>query len=236
MDAELGGPAAPEQSHTDRRIPGEPSVVPLERGCVDAEATHRADLQRAVDQRGESPPGWDQDRVDDVLARSLSGGAFHRDSGPGLADRLDRDLPRDAGVAVGGLVVEVLELGTVAVEQLSPRADDEDVDRWELVLQCGGGPAGATDHPRTVTRPVGPGNGRRPQSKRTPVHFAWPRATSRGAPHRVRGLSALMATLLGEATGTELLGGGRNVWLMSAGVHLLMILPLIPGRHARPDV
>lgn len=41
---------------------------------------------------------------------------------------------------------------------------------------------------------------------------------------------ALMATLLGEASGAALLGGGRNVWLMSAGVHLVMILPLIPHR------
>ena len=44
---------------------------------------------------------------------------------------------------------------------------------------------------------------------------------------------ALMATLLGEASGAELLGGGRNVWLMSAGAHLVMILPLIPNRERR---
>lgn len=44
---------------------------------------------------------------------------------------------------------------------------------------------------------------------------------------------ALMAALLGEASGTELLGGGRNVWLLSAGVHLVMILPLIPGHLTR---
>ncbi len=43
---------------------------------------------------------------------------------------------------------------------------------------------------------------------------------------------ALMATLLGEASGAELLSGGRNVWLMSAGVHLVMIVPLLPGHLA----
>ena len=37
---------------------------------------------------------------------------------------------------------------------------------------------------------------------------------------------ALMATLLGEASGTGLLGGARNVWLMVAGAHLIMIVPL----------
>lgn len=42
---------------------------------------------------------------------------------------------------------------------------------------------------------------------------------------------ALMATLLGEASGAELLGGGRNVWLMVAAVHLLMIVPLLPSRR-----
>ncbi len=42
---------------------------------------------------------------------------------------------------------------------------------------------------------------------------------------------AMMATLLGEATGAALLGGARNVWLMSAGAHLLMILPLLPGQR-----
>ena len=37
---------------------------------------------------------------------------------------------------------------------------------------------------------------------------------------------ALMATLLGEASGTDLLGGARNVWIMCAAVHLIMIVPL----------
>ncbi len=37
---------------------------------------------------------------------------------------------------------------------------------------------------------------------------------------------ALMATLLGEASGTGLLGGARSVWLMVAGAHLIMIVPL----------
>ncbi|MFK7917858.1 MAG: MFS transporter [Ilumatobacter sp.] len=37
---------------------------------------------------------------------------------------------------------------------------------------------------------------------------------------------ALMATLLGEASGTDLLGGARNVWIMSAAAHLVMIIPL----------
>ncbi len=37
---------------------------------------------------------------------------------------------------------------------------------------------------------------------------------------------ALMATLLGEASGTDLLGGARNVWIMSAAAHLIMIIPL----------
>jgi len=37
---------------------------------------------------------------------------------------------------------------------------------------------------------------------------------------------ALMATLLGEASGADLLGGARNVWIMSAGAHLIMIVPL----------
>ncbi|MFT6290222.1 MAG: EmrB/QacA subfamily drug resistance transporter [Ilumatobacter sp.] len=37
---------------------------------------------------------------------------------------------------------------------------------------------------------------------------------------------ALMATLLGEASGTELLGGARNVWIMVAAAHLIMIVPL----------
>lgn len=41
---------------------------------------------------------------------------------------------------------------------------------------------------------------------------------------------AVMATLLGEATGVELLGGGRNVWLMSAAAHVLMIFPIIPWK------
>ena len=37
---------------------------------------------------------------------------------------------------------------------------------------------------------------------------------------------ALMATLLGEASGTDLLGGARNVWIMCAAAHLIMIVPL----------
>jgi NTE family protein len=47
---------------------------------------------------------------------------------------------------------------------------------------------------------------------------------------------ALMATLLGEASGAELLSGGRNVWLLSAGVHFAMVLPLIPSHMARGRV
>ena len=42
---------------------------------------------------------------------------------------------------------------------------------------------------------------------------------------------AMMATLLGEASGTALLGGARNVWLMVAGAHLFMILPLVPAHR-----
>ncbi len=43
---------------------------------------------------------------------------------------------------------------------------------------------------------------------------------------------ALMATLLGEASGTELLGGARNVWLLVAAAHLAMIVPLVfTSRH-----
>jgi EmrB/QacA subfamily drug resistance transporter len=43
---------------------------------------------------------------------------------------------------------------------------------------------------------------------------------------------ALMATLLGEASGTDLLGGARNVWIMSAAAHLIMIVPLaLTSRH-----
>lgn len=38
---------------------------------------------------------------------------------------------------------------------------------------------------------------------------------------------ALMASLLGEATGAALLDGARNVWLMVAAVHVLMITPLL---------
>lgn len=37
---------------------------------------------------------------------------------------------------------------------------------------------------------------------------------------------ALMATLLGEAEGDRLLSGARNVWLLVALVHLLMVVPL----------
>ena len=37
---------------------------------------------------------------------------------------------------------------------------------------------------------------------------------------------ALMATLLGEASGTSLLGGARNVWVMCIAAHLIMIVPL----------
>jgi NTE family protein len=37
---------------------------------------------------------------------------------------------------------------------------------------------------------------------------------------------ALMATLLGEASGADLLGGARNVWIMVAAAHLIMIVPL----------
>lgn len=37
---------------------------------------------------------------------------------------------------------------------------------------------------------------------------------------------ALMATLLGEASGADLLGGARNVWILSAAAHLVMIVPL----------
>ena len=44
---------------------------------------------------------------------------------------------------------------------------------------------------------------------------------------------ALMATLLGEASGAALVGGARNVWLMSAGAHVVMILPLLPGRRTQ---
>jgi hypothetical protein len=38
---------------------------------------------------------------------------------------------------------------------------------------------------------------------------------------------ALMAALLGEAAGTSLLGGARNVWLMVTLAHIAMIFPLI---------
>lgn len=38
---------------------------------------------------------------------------------------------------------------------------------------------------------------------------------------------ALMATLLGEASGTELLSGARNVWILAAVAHLAMIVPLV---------
>lgn len=37
---------------------------------------------------------------------------------------------------------------------------------------------------------------------------------------------ALMATLLGEANGTELLGGARSVWVLAAAAHLAMVVPL----------
>ncbi len=42
---------------------------------------------------------------------------------------------------------------------------------------------------------------------------------------------ALMATLLGEASGTALLDGGRNVWLMVATAHVVMIVPLLGERR-----
>lgn len=45
---------------------------------------------------------------------------------------------------------------------------------------------------------------------------------------------ALMATLLGEASGAELLGGGRNVWLMSAAAHIVMVLPVLGERRSSP--
>lgn len=38
---------------------------------------------------------------------------------------------------------------------------------------------------------------------------------------------ALMATLLGEASGADLLGGARNVWILAAVAHLTMIVPLV---------
>lgn len=46
---------------------------------------------------------------------------------------------------------------------------------------------------------------------------------------------ALMAALLGEASGDALLGGARNVWMLCVVVHLLMIVPLLPFRTVTPD-
>lgn len=46
---------------------------------------------------------------------------------------------------------------------------------------------------------------------------------------------ALMATLLGEAAGTNLLGGARNVWAMITAAHITMIIPLIGTPRRRVD-
>ena len=44
---------------------------------------------------------------------------------------------------------------------------------------------------------------------------------------------ALMAALLGEASGAELLGGGRNVWLLAGLAHVAMIVPLLGRKEPR---